>query len=48
MERKQQISVNDLIGRFRSKRDLYNRVTEERKVSPYINVAVIQYFNAKS
>ena len=44
MERKKQMSVKDLIGKFRSKRDLYHRVTEERKVSPYIIVAVVQYF----
>ena len=44
MERKKQMSVKDLIGKLRSKRDLYRRVTEERKASPYIIVAVVQYF----
>ena len=44
MKRKKQMSFKDLIGKFRSKRDLNCRVTEEFKTSPYIIVAVVQYF----
>ena len=44
MERKRQMNVKDLIGKFRSKRDLYSRVTEEHKVIPYFILAVGQYF----
>ena len=44
MKIKKQMSVKNLIGKFRSKRDLYRRVTEEPKTGPYIIVAVVQYF----